>query len=230
MKADLVPENLSLGRLLCLNKNANEPGNINGIRPIAIMSVIIKICEIPLLRELKKVKLNINQIGFLQGMGCEVNILRFRQTVHDLRYLNYKRNKKMEKRYLLFVDLKCAFDSVSIPILIKKLIIKGIPGLSPGHPGCFSPGAARGRGFLKPTFCGLRQAAEPQKHQELSFCVRPEGPEQEIAGRRARKSDFLILVWTVFCQDGSERDGPRAVRPPGRQRAVGRRSGARRRR
>jgi len=126
MKADLVPENLSLGRLLCLNKNANEPGNINGIRPIAIMSVIIKICEIPLLRELKKVKLNINQIGFLQGMGCEVNILRFRQTVHDLRYLNYKRNKKMEKRYLLFVDLKCAFDSVSIPILIKKLIIKGV--------------------------------------------------------------------------------------------------------
>ena len=58
MKAELAPDNLSLGRLLCLNKNTSEPGNINSIRPIAIMSVIIKICEFPLLQELKKLKLN----------------------------------------------------------------------------------------------------------------------------------------------------------------------------
>ena len=126
MKAELAPDNLSLGRLLCLNKNASEPGNINSIRPIAIMSVIIKICEFPLLQELKKLKLNNNQIGFLQGMGCEINILRFRQNINDLRYLDYNRKKKMDKRYILFIDLKAAFDSVSIPTLIKKLINKKV--------------------------------------------------------------------------------------------------------
>ena len=67
MQAELMPDNLSLGRLLCLNKNANEPGNIDSIRPIVILGVIIKICEYPLLQALKKVKLNNNQIGFLRG-------------------------------------------------------------------------------------------------------------------------------------------------------------------
>ena len=127
MQAELMPDNLSLGRLLCLNKNANEPGNIDSIRPIVILGVIIKICEYPHLQALRKMKLNNNQIGFLRGMGCEVNIMRLRQLVHDLKWENYERKKKMEKRYLLFIDLKCAFDSVPLIKLIKKLHKKKVP-------------------------------------------------------------------------------------------------------
>ena len=56
-----------------------------------------------------------------------------------------------------------------------------------------APGAAGGQDFFKPAFCCLRQAAEP-------FCVRPEGQQQEIAGRRARKRDFLIPSWTVYVE------------------------------
>jgi hypothetical protein len=43
---------------MCLNKNANEPGSIDGIRPITIVGVIIKIIEFSILQELKQVELN----------------------------------------------------------------------------------------------------------------------------------------------------------------------------
>ena len=127
MSMEIIPDNLTLGRLLCLNKNANEPGHIDSIRPIVILGVIIKICEFPLLEALRKVKLHLNQTGFLRGMGCEINILRFRQLVHNLNYNEWSRKVKMKKRYLLFIDLKCAFDSVPLIKLIKKLQAKKVP-------------------------------------------------------------------------------------------------------
>ena len=86
MNSDKIPDTLSLGRLLCLNKNAQESGHVDSIRPIVILGVIIKICEFSLLEELRKIRLNINQIGFLRGLGCEVSIARFRQIMHDLKY------------------------------------------------------------------------------------------------------------------------------------------------
>jgi len=73
---DHFPEILTLGRLLCLNKDATNPGSIDSIRPIVIMGVLIKIIEFPLLKVLKRVKLNIGQIGFKERLGTEVNIAR----------------------------------------------------------------------------------------------------------------------------------------------------------
>jgi len=122
-----TPDILCLGRLMCLNKNSLEPGNLDSLRPIVILGVIIKICEHPLLKVLKKIILNKGQIGFKEGMGCEVNIIRLRQLAHDVQYDGYDRKSKMEKRYILFIDLKTAFDSVNLVKLIAKLRIKGLP-------------------------------------------------------------------------------------------------------
>lgn len=70
------PEEISLARLVYLNKNATEPGNVNGIRPLTIVGIALKIIECPLLEELKKVKLNPMQLGIREGLGTELNILR----------------------------------------------------------------------------------------------------------------------------------------------------------
>jgi len=125
--SESIPDQIALGRLFCLNKNALEPGTIDGIRPIVILGVLVKLLEFPLLKVLKRVKLSTSQTGFKERMGTEVNIIRLRQAVHELRYGDYNRKSRMKKRYLLFVDLKTAFDSVNLPRLIVKLVNKGVP-------------------------------------------------------------------------------------------------------
>ena len=47
-----IPEEITISRLFCLNKNASEAGDINNIRPIAIASTFIKIIEFIILRRL----------------------------------------------------------------------------------------------------------------------------------------------------------------------------------
>jgi hypothetical protein len=125
----VLNDEVSLGRSFCLNKDATLPGdidNIDNIRPLVISSVLIKIIEWPLLKELKTVKLNKAQEGFQERLGTEVNIIRLRETDHNLRYKDYKRLREMEKRYLLFVDFKQAFDSVHLGILVAKLLQRGV--------------------------------------------------------------------------------------------------------
>ena len=125
--SETIPAQISLGRLFCLNKNASEPGTIDSIRPIVILGVLVKLLEFPLLQVLKTIKLSSSQIGFKERMSTEVNIIRLRQVVHNLRFDGYDRKSKMKKRYLLFVDLKTAFDSVNLPLLIEKLRTKDVP-------------------------------------------------------------------------------------------------------
>ena len=40
-----MPKEITTFRLFCLNKKANEPGDINNIRPIVISSTILKLIE-----------------------------------------------------------------------------------------------------------------------------------------------------------------------------------------
>ena len=40
IKFNEIPKKITTFRLFCLNKKANEPGDINNIRPIAINSTI----------------------------------------------------------------------------------------------------------------------------------------------------------------------------------------------
>ena len=42
---DVIPEEINTSRLFCLNIQANEPDNVNNLRPIAISSIILKIID-----------------------------------------------------------------------------------------------------------------------------------------------------------------------------------------
>ena len=122
----VMPEEIITSRLFCLNKKANEPGDVNNIRPIAISSTILKIIESAILtRLLKEINeknlLNKKQIGFKKGCGTELNLLRLRQRVNDIKKVN-----NYFPKYLLFIDLKNAYDKVDHRRLFNKLSELGI--------------------------------------------------------------------------------------------------------
>ena len=117
----VIPEEITTSRLFCLNKKANEPGNVNNLRPIAISSTILKIIESAILtRLLKEINdrnlINKKQIGFIKGCGTELNLLKLRQRVYDI-----KRTNNQYTKYLLFIDLKNAYDKVNHRRLFNKL-------------------------------------------------------------------------------------------------------------
>jgi len=75
-----------------------------------------------LLKEINdKNLLNKKQIGFKKGCGTELNLLRLRQRVTDI-----KKIKNRFPKYLLFIDLKNAYDKVDHNRLFNKLSILGI--------------------------------------------------------------------------------------------------------
>jgi hypothetical protein len=125
-KCTVMPPHIVTGRLLCLNKNRPEPGSIDSIRPITITGILSKLLEYPLLRELKKVRLCDSQLGFIEGLSTEMNIMRLMDKMKLLKNIGYKGNNKMGERYILFVDLKQAFDSVNHKRLISKLVRKEV--------------------------------------------------------------------------------------------------------
>ena len=117
----VMPEEITTSRLFCLNKNANEAGDVNNLRPIAISSTILKIIESAILtRLLKEVNdkklINKKQIGFIKGCGTELNLLKLRQRVFDI-----KKSTRKYTKYLLFIDLKNAYDKVNHIRLFNKL-------------------------------------------------------------------------------------------------------------
>ena len=76
-----MPKEITTFRLFCLNKKANEPGDINNIRPISISSTILKLMEKRILKILiseindKNILCN-KQIGFIRGCGTELNLIK----------------------------------------------------------------------------------------------------------------------------------------------------------
>ena len=59
------------------------------------------------------------QVGFVKGLGCDVNIMRLRQRVHDVKELGSK-----DEKYIFFIDLKAAYDSVDHNRLFNKMQMK----------------------------------------------------------------------------------------------------------
>ena len=116
-----LPEEIISSRLFCLNKVGNENGKLENIRPISIFGTLYKIMEkcinnrLLLVIENNKI-LSKKQTGFIPKLGCEINLARLRQRVNDV--LNINNN---EQKYLLFIDLKNAYDSVDHNILFNKL-------------------------------------------------------------------------------------------------------------
>ena len=120
------PEELITCRLFCLNKVASLPGKLENIRPIAIFGSIFKIMEKCILEKLmiflnENNTLCKNQTGFIPKLGCEVNLARLRQKVSDI--INFNN----EEKYIFFIDIKNAYDSVNHNILFEKMKILNIP-------------------------------------------------------------------------------------------------------
>jgi hypothetical protein len=67
--------------------------------------------------------IDINQTGFREGLGCEVNILRI---IENLRSRQQSINSR--NTWIFFLDLKSAFDTVNHGILFDKMRSLGIDG------------------------------------------------------------------------------------------------------
>ncbi len=113
-----VTEDLVTARLILLNKNADQPGQLNAIRPISIYGPIFKLMERSLYDELYSTivpKLSKNQVGFIGVLGTEVNLIKLRQNTFNL----FKEGCK--NITIIFVDFSNAYDSVNHALLFKKL-------------------------------------------------------------------------------------------------------------
>ena len=121
-----IPDELFCARLLCLNKCPGTNGKLENIRPISIIGVLMKMMErviqsrVELYECLNDIKISKAQVGFVKGLGCDVNIMRLRQRVYDLKFLRTR-----EEKYVLFIDLKAAYDSVNHRKLFSKIENKG---------------------------------------------------------------------------------------------------------
>lgn len=99
---------------------------ISNYRPIAILPAFSKIIEKVINKRLmnyleSKNLLSVKQFGFRNGKSTD-------GAVHELTDLVVKNLDKSNKVIGIFIDLKKAFDTVSVPILISKLEACGIRG------------------------------------------------------------------------------------------------------
>ena len=112
------PDEITTARLIMLNKNGENTGNINAIRPISIYGPIFKLLEKSIYEDLYKnivPKLNKNQTGFVGILGTEVNIVKLRENVFRLY------NEQHNNILITFIDFTSAYDTVDHCLLFKKL-------------------------------------------------------------------------------------------------------------
>jgi len=65
----------------------------------------------------KKISLQESYIGLREGLCCDINLMRLRQRCNDL--VNERRNTN--EKYVFFIDLKEAYDSVRHDYLFTKI-------------------------------------------------------------------------------------------------------------
>lgn len=105
---------------------SGDRGSINNYRPIAVLSVLSKILEKLINKRLvnfieKYHIISDSQFGFREGKSTEDAVLALTSKIVNL-------IDKKKKSLCIFLDLKKAFDTVSVPILLKKLEKLGIRG------------------------------------------------------------------------------------------------------
>ena len=107
---------------------SGDTGSVTNYRPISVLSILSKILEKLLYRRLTGYldSFNIiadNQYGFRRGKSTEDAILNMTELVAQ----NF--NSKY-KTIGLFLDLSKAFDTVSIPSLMEKMLEIGVRGIA----------------------------------------------------------------------------------------------------
>ena len=75
-----------------------------------------------MIEHVENISISNSQIGFIKGLGCDVNIMRLRQRVDDV-----MEGKSNDEKYVFFIDLKAAYDSVNHDKLFLKMEKKCYP-------------------------------------------------------------------------------------------------------
>ena len=129
-----IPAYTKVAKIIPLSKDENNSPfpKLGDVRTIAVAPAITKLFELCILQKLRaeiadKSLIHTNQRGFVLEKSCEDNIvdlLQIMNTAKDLeqayRVANI-RNHQREKTYLVFIDLKKAFDKVPRRRLIQKM-------------------------------------------------------------------------------------------------------------
>lgn len=126
-KAGIFPSLLKQSVITPVHKGGNKD-DINNYRPISVLPSISKILEKlinnRLLKYFEKFNfLSSSQYGFRKGKSTEDAVLALSSLVADTL-------DERGKGLAVFIDLKKAFDTVSIPILVSKLEKYGIRDVS----------------------------------------------------------------------------------------------------
>ena len=116
-----IPSELIKSRMVCLNKEPDQVGSEEAVRPLSIDSIIAKLIDRVLLTRIDKINsitplLHKEQIGFVSGLGADIGIMLLRDSAGRLKLVN-----KTTEKFAVFVDYKMAFDRVPHDRLIKCL-------------------------------------------------------------------------------------------------------------
>ena len=106
------------------------------MRTLAVTPAISKLYELCILQKLRSQIVTLDAIhplqrGFVPGKSCEDNLVDLTECINQAKDLEkaYRaaniRNRNREKTYLVFIDLKKAFDKVPRRSLVMKLLHQG---------------------------------------------------------------------------------------------------------
>jgi len=113
-----IPNALKIGVVTPLYKKKGKKNQSSSYRPISNIPFIAKIVERLIFSRLSyfcESKLINQQHGLRKGRSCETAVSILAQNISNIV------DQRKRKALALFLDLRKAFDSVSIPILISKL-------------------------------------------------------------------------------------------------------------
>ena len=115
LRTGLTPRRWNQSVIAPIPKAGKDPKYISNRRPVALTVLYRRIFEKLILHLIvHTVKLNRGQAGFRHGFSCTTQILLAEQARHN------------GQNVRVFLDLKCAYDSVPIDKMLVKLANKGV--------------------------------------------------------------------------------------------------------
>ena len=120
-----IPEEWEVGLIVPIFKNEGERDVIDNYRGITILSIVSKLFEKVIMSRLtewsnSKGVIEEEQGGFRAGRGCVELIWLLREVIDG-------RREARQKTYILFLDVKKAYDTVWQNGLWKKMKEAGVP-------------------------------------------------------------------------------------------------------